>query len=67
MRYATTDKIVSLMTNYTDIGSFQTKMQGPESVHGAGHFTIAGDPGGDFYTSPGGMWSHPSYHHSDIS
>ncbi|USP77635.1 uncharacterized protein yc1106_04909 [Curvularia clavata] len=62
MRYATTDMIYSLMTNCMDIGSFQTKMQGPEGVHGAGHFTIAGDPGGDFYTSPGdvGFWFHHS-------
>jgi tyrosinase len=22
-------------------------------VHAGGHFTIAGDPAGDFYTSPG--------------
>ena len=29
-------------------------------VHSAGHFTIAGDPGGDFYTSPNdpAFWVH---------
>ncbi|KAK3383479.1 hypothetical protein B0T24DRAFT_688013 [Lasiosphaeria ovina] len=64
-RYARTQDIVSLITSSKDIGTFQTAMQavGPGSgmgVHNAGHFTIAGDPGGDFYTSPNdpAFWVH---------
>jgi tyrosinase len=62
MRDGTPDKIAGLITNYTDIESFQTKMQGPGGVHSMGHFTIAGDPGSDFYTSAGGM-SCPFFHY----
>lgn len=47
-----------LITQNTDIGSFQTVMQGlftegQLGVHTAGHFLVGGDPGGDFFTSPG--------------
>ena len=52
--YATTPKIASLITGQKTIGPFQDAMQAPTGVHGAGHFTVAGDPGSDFYTSPGG-------------
>jgi tyrosinase len=62
MRYSRTQDIVSLITGQSTIGPFQDVMQGMGGfgvgggngmgVHGAGHFTIAGDPGGDFYTSP---------------
>ncbi|KAK4182604.1 putative tyrosinase [Podospora australis] len=43
---------------YSDILSFQNHMQGdfPNGyfgVHSTGHYTIGGDPGGDFFTSPG--------------
>ena len=33
---------------------------GTYGVHGGGHFTIGGDPGGDIYTSPGDpvFWLH---------
>lgn len=33
---------------------------GTIGVHGGGHFTTGGDPGGDFYTSPGDpvFWLH---------
>ncbi|KAH7412780.1 hypothetical protein BKA64DRAFT_337575 [Cadophora sp. MPI-SDFR-AT-0126] len=42
---------------HSDIYWFQTVMQGqfPEGkwgVHTGGHYTIGGDPGGDFFTSP---------------
>ncbi|KAI1342730.1 hypothetical protein F5Y15DRAFT_428693 [Xylariaceae sp. FL0016] len=50
------------ITESPDIELFQANLQGdfryPESrkwgfaVHGGGHFSIAGDPGGDFYFSP---------------
>ncbi|KAF8851192.1 tyrosinase [Acephala macrosclerotiorum] len=58
-----------LITGYTDIGSFQTRMQGDFAsgfygVHTGGHFTIGGDPGGDLFTSPG----DPAFflHHAQI-
>lgn len=67
-QYARTQDIVSLITTSADIGTFQNVMQGGAGgfggmgVHGAGHFTIAGDPGGDFYTSPNdpAFWVHHS-------
>ncbi|KAK5661052.1 hypothetical protein OQA88_12431 [Cercophora sp. LCS_1] len=58
-----------LMTSYNDIASFQARMQGDFAtgyygVHTAGHFTIGGDPGGDFWASPG----DPAFylHHAQI-
>ncbi|KAH7348468.1 hypothetical protein BKA65DRAFT_261082 [Rhexocercosporidium sp. MPI-PUGE-AT-0058] len=55
-----TNYTYSLITEplHADIYWFQTVMQGqfPEGkwgVHAGGHFTIGGDPGGDFFTSPG--------------
>ncbi|RBQ78445.1 hypothetical protein VDGD_05971 [Verticillium dahliae] len=58
-----------LITKETDISSFQTVMQGDFNslnigVHGGGHFMVGGDPGGDFYISPG----DPSFylHHAMI-
>ncbi|PQE09195.1 tyrosinase central domain-containing protein [Rutstroemia sp. NJR-2017a BBW] len=48
-----------------DIYWFQTVMQGQFDVglwgvHTGGHYTIGGDPGGDFFTSPGdpAFWLH---------
>lgn len=67
--YANFTSIVDLITNYDDIYDFQTWMQGyPGSgsigVHGGGHYTIAGNPGADVFTSPG----DPAFylHHSMI-
>ncbi|KAG7141896.1 Tyrosinase-like protein orsC like [Verticillium longisporum] len=58
-----------LITKETDISSFQTVMQGDFNslnigVHGGSHFMVGGDPGGDFYISPG----DPSFylHHAMI-
>ncbi|KNG48215.1 Di-copper centre-containing protein [Stemphylium lycopersici] len=62
--YATTPKIASLITNYKTIGPFQDAMQAPTGVHGAGHFTVAGDPGSDFYTSPGDPYFY--LHHAMV-
>ncbi|KAH6854785.1 hypothetical protein B0I37DRAFT_39569 [Chaetomium sp. MPI-CAGE-AT-0009] len=70
-KYSRTEDIVKLINDSRDIGTFQTVMQGVGGfgvggggmgVHGAGHFTIAGDPGGDFYTSPNdpAFWVHHS-------
>lgn len=41
-----------------DIATFQLNLQGTPGentigVHGGGHYTIGGDPGGDLFTSPG--------------
>ncbi len=64
-RYSRTVDIVNLISQSKDISTFQNAMQGastanPVGVHSAGHFTIAGDPGGDFYTSPNdpAFWVH---------
>lgn len=55
-----TPQIASLITSSPDIGTFQTTMQSGNGVHSGGHFTIAGDPGSDFYVSPGdpAFWLH---------
>jgi tyrosinase len=57
----TTDLIVQS----NDILTFQNTMQGDFNngvygVHTGGHFTIAGDPGGDLFASPGdpAFWLH---------
>lgn len=54
-RYTRTQDIVNLITQSTAIGRFQDTMQSaaPINIHIGAHYTIAGDPGGDFYTSPG--------------
>ncbi|KAK4103364.1 Di-copper centre-containing protein, partial [Parathielavia hyrcaniae] len=70
-RYARTENIARLITSTATIGAFQDTMQAAGGfitntttvtmgVHAAGHFTIAGDPGGDFYTSPNdpAFWAH---------
>ena len=65
-RYLRTQDILSLITASKDLATFQNVMQGAGGfgggmgVHSAGHYTIAGDPGGDFYTSPNdpAFWVH---------
>jgi len=59
-RDATPAKIASLITSSKDINAFQTSMQANGGVHMAGHFTVSGDPGSDFYVSPGDpvFWLH---------
>lgn len=64
-KWGRTVDITELILLHSDIGSFQARMQGdfPNGflgVHSAGHFTIGGDPGGDFFTSPGdpAFWVH---------
>jgi tyrosinase len=56
-RYLRTQDIQTLITKPTTILDFQNSMQGDTTssfgVHSAGHFSIWGDPGGDFYISPG--------------
>ncbi|KAK7189633.1 tyrosinase central domain-containing protein [Paraphaeosphaeria sporulosa] len=59
-RDATTAKIAALISGQSTIGNFQNQMQSGTGVHPAGHFTISGDPGSDFYVSPGdpAFWLH---------
>ncbi|KAH7364797.1 hypothetical protein BKA65DRAFT_492035, partial [Rhexocercosporidium sp. MPI-PUGE-AT-0058] len=57
-KYANATAISDLITQNNDIYWFQSVMQGiPGSgnigVHGGGHYTIAGNPGGDAFVSPG--------------
>ncbi|SPN99116.1 related to tyrosinase [Cephalotrichum gorgonifer] len=62
--YGKTTDIVNTITNYPTVVAFQNFLQGGQGVHGVGHFTVAGDPGGDFYISP----NEPSFwlHHAMI-
>jgi len=58
----------NLIVQNTNISRFQDVMQGDGfkdgffGVHSAGHYTIGGDPGGDFFASPGdpAFWLHHS-------
>lgn len=57
-RFTKASDVLSLILNNTKIYDFQMTMEGiPGSgsigVHGGGHFTVAGDPGGDLFGSPG--------------
>ncbi|KAK4466001.1 putative tyrosinase [Cladorrhinum samala] len=68
-RWSTDLESYDLLTNYPTIGSFQNHMQGDfpngfYGVHAAGHYTIGGDPGGDFFSSPG----DPAFylHHAQV-
>lgn len=61
--YTTDARIFSLITNSSDILTFQDRMQspGPETgVHLGGHYTIGGDAGSDFFNSPSdpAFWFH---------
>lgn len=64
-RWTTEQNSTDLITQSPDLAAFQDHMQGNRSVgdlgvHGGGHFTISGDPAGDFYISPGDpvFWLH---------
>jgi len=63
-RYGKTADIVTSITSFQRVGPFQNYMQGGQGVHQVGHFTVSGDPGGDFYISP----NEPSFwlHHAMI-
>ncbi|KAH8901803.1 Di-copper centre-containing protein [Coniochaeta sp. PMI_546] len=59
---ATANYTLSPITEYKDIDSFYNRYLGqlplkndphPWGLHNAGHYIIGGDPGGDFYASPG--------------
>ncbi|KAK6081671.1 tyrosinase central domain protein [Seiridium cupressi] len=63
-KYSRTEDIVNLIEPINSIGTFQDTLQStnPLNVHVAGHYTISGGPGGDFYVSPGdpAFWSRHS-------
>jgi len=68
-KYANASAILLNVVQPQDINDFQLQMQGkPGSgnigIHGGGHYSIGGDPGRDFFTSPG----DPAFylHHSMI-
>ena len=55
----------NLIVDHSDVWDFQMTMQGvPGSgnigVHGGGHYSMGGDPGRDFFVSPGDVafWHH---------
>lgn len=63
--WTTDQNSTDLIALSPDLATFQTRMQGNVStgdfgLHGGGHFTVSGDPGGDFYISPGDpvFWLH---------
>ncbi|CAN8097757.1 unnamed protein product [Discula destructiva] len=66
--FSTDDKHYDFLTNssYSTLAEWQDRLQGmPFSLgdpgqHGAGHFTWAGDPGGDVYNTPNDplFWLH---------
>jgi tyrosinase len=50
--------VYNLITGFTDVLSFQNRLQGDFyngilGIHAGGHYTGGGDPGGDFFASPG--------------
>ncbi|KAL4893106.1 hypothetical protein BDV59DRAFT_178463 [Aspergillus ambiguus] len=56
--WTTTPYILDLILNRTNITTFQNTLQGDFptgflGIHSGGHYTIGGDPGGDFFASPG--------------
>ncbi|KAJ5899598.1 hypothetical protein N7495_004342 [Penicillium taxi] len=56
--YANYSSIVHLLQNNDNIWDFENHLQGAPytgsiGVHGAGHYSIGGDPGRDVYVSPG--------------
>ncbi|KAF7514939.1 hypothetical protein G7054_g14876 [Neopestalotiopsis clavispora] len=69
-QWSTDEQSFDLLTNplyQTDIGAFQDRLQGDFDIgfyglHSAGHYTIGGDPGGDFFNSPNDpmFWLHHS-------
>jgi len=61
----TSDKVHDLIVGAGDMYWFDTTLEGerPEQylgLHVGGHYTVGGDPGGDFFMSPGdpAFWLH---------
>jgi hypothetical protein len=65
--YRSRDEVITeLIKNSKDIATFQNRMQGDFptgylGVHSAGHYTIGGDAGSDFFNSPSDPVSSSSY------
>ncbi|KAK1757108.1 hypothetical protein QBC47DRAFT_320563 [Echria macrotheca] len=56
--FANATSILTTILEPQNIDAFQTKLQGPVwngdiGIHGGGHFALGGDPGRDFFVSPG--------------
>ncbi|KAK0646828.1 hypothetical protein B0T16DRAFT_391194 [Cercophora newfieldiana] len=67
---ATANYTYSLIMEHTDIDAFYNRYMGmpqlkndrhPWGLHNAGHYIVGGDPGGDFYASPGDPYFY--FHH----
>lgn len=63
-RWNNVTSVLTLLSE-TTIWAFESTMQGSDTapelgVHGGGHYATGGDPGRDFYVSPGDpiFWSH---------
>ncbi|KAF2214242.1 hypothetical protein CERZMDRAFT_66346 [Cercospora zeae-maydis SCOH1-5] len=65
--------VTNLLANSPNISTFQGVLQGafafspPQPFYGphtSGHYIIGGDPGGDFFTSPGDPWFY--LHHAQV-
>jgi len=61
----TSDKVAALITGTSDMYWFDTTLEGEHAhqylgLHVGGHYTVGGDPGGDFFMSPGdpAFWLH---------
>jgi tyrosinase len=57
-KFANASSVARLILGNRDVWNFEMEMQGwPGSpdigVHGGGHFSMGGDPGRDFFVSPG--------------
>ncbi|KAH6620408.1 hypothetical protein C7974DRAFT_415613 [Boeremia exigua] len=57
-QYSNVSAIASNILAHDNIGGFQLTMQGVPGtgsvgIHGGGHYSLCGDPGSDFYISPG--------------
>lgn len=68
-KWANSTSIASLILKNNDIWNFQMTMQGwpgtPDlGVHGGGHYSMGGDPGRDFFVSPGDPLFY--LHHAQI-
>lgn len=68
-QYANASAVAENILAYDNIWDFQMTMQGVPGtgnigIHGGGHYSLGGDPGRDFYISPG----DPAFylHHSQI-
>jgi tyrosinase len=64
MAYARANVTAPLIAGSPDMDAFQSEFQRPLGVHAAGHLSIGGDPGGDFFVGT----SDPLFylHHGEV-